>query len=69
LLIQPCQIAAGKSLKVAVLARGPAAINSDALPILDHAGATFTMATIISTVEALGIVVRDEPATEEVQTT
>lgn len=52
-----------------ILARGPAAINGDKLPVNDVAGTPFTAANLIAAAEALGIQVRTEPVKQEVQTT
>lgn len=55
--------------KVNFIERGPAIINKGALRTADTAGASYTMATVVSTLEALGIRVVDEIAVTETQTT
>ncbi len=69
LLLQGITIPDGESAKVAVLARGPASVNQDAIPTADYAGDDFTIATIVTALEAIGIVVRSEPDTVATQTT
>jgi hypothetical protein len=60
----------GDTAKVAVLARGPAVFDKDALPTKDYAGTNFTLATVITKYAALALVVgRDEPDVVEEQTT
>lgn len=62
-------IANGASVKLPVLARGPAAINWDIVPTTDYAAAAFTMNTLKTTVQALGIRCREEPDNQETQST
>jgi len=67
LLLEHCVLENGASKKLPVLARGPSAINGDALPAADYAGSSFTLATVKSTVEALGIQVKEEPDEQSTQ--
>lgn len=69
ILIQPVRIPAGETRDVAVLVRGPAAVNSGGLPTHDYAGTAITAATLKAAIAALGIIVRDEPAAAFTQTT
>jgi hypothetical protein len=59
----------GESADIPVMARGPAAINGNALPTTDYAGSSYTMSTLKSTIESLTIQVREEPDEQEEQTT
>lgn len=54
--------------KGTILARGPAAVNRDALPTVDKAGSSFNMSTLATRLAALGIVVRRAPASTETTT-
>ena len=68
LLLNEARVPAGDKELVAVLAKGAGVvINSDALPLLDLAGATLVQATLQTTLEALGFVYRLEPAEISVQ--
>ncbi len=70
LLIQPVTLMPGMAtIKCAVLRRGPAVINIDALPDEDIAGSTINKTTWRTAIEALGIVCRTEPEVQEEQTT
>lgn len=70
MLLTPAPLATGEVMQVAVLARGPAAYNVDALPTKDYAGTAFNMATLQAAFDALVLVVpRQEPDTTELQTT
>lgn len=57
--------------KVLILRRGPALINSDALPAADVAGTSFTVATLVTAYAALSppIIAQTEPDTVETQST
>lgn len=70
LLLQEVHVAIGEKLKVAVLARGPAVVNFDALPTKDPAGTTYTAGTLLTAVQAMhDVVVRREPTVQFEQTT
>jgi hypothetical protein len=71
LLIEKVVIPDGESRKVAVLARGPATINRDALPTTDYTGDAFNVGTIATALGNLSpkVIVRREPTTQEIQTT
>jgi len=70
IVCQETDIPDGETVKVPVLARGPAAINQDALPEEDYAGTAIVLASFVSAIETnTDIVVRSEPSEEEVQTT
>lgn len=70
LLIARTLIPAGKTVKVPLLARGPAAVNQDKLPATDYAGATINAANFATAVAAFPLVVlRREPPTQSEQTT
>jgi hypothetical protein len=69
LLMDSHRIPAGESKAVAVLARGPATCRTAGVPVLDWEDDTLVPATIITAMEALGVVFRDEPETTETQTT
>lgn len=69
LLTKVDELAAAGTQEVALLVRGPAAVDYDHLPTTDYADAAITMATFVSEIEALGIAVRYEPDTQEEQTT
>lgn len=59
----------GEVRKVAVLARGPAVINKNALPLVDRSDDTFTLATLVTALTALGIICRAEATIQGEQTT
>jgi hypothetical protein len=69
LLTKVTDLAAGASIDVVLLRRGPAAIDFAALEDTDYVAAAITMATYVTAIEALGIVVRYEPDNIERQTT
>lgn len=55
---------------MAVLARGPAAVNSAGLPALDYAGAAISAATYKAEIQAMGdISIKDPSPQVETQTT
>lgn len=68
ILLEHCVLENGDSATLPVLARGPSAINWDTVPTEDYAGSSFTMSTLKTTVQALGIRCREEPDNQEVQT-
>ena len=53
--------------KYRILARGPAAVVEESLPVEDAAGTTFTQASLLAALEAVGIVVVNEPEQTTVQ--
>ncbi len=69
LLLEPVTILDGEVREVAVLARGPAVINKNALPTEDYAGTGLTLATLVTALTALGIICRAEPTVQSEQTT
>jgi len=70
LLLERVYLENGEVAKAAVLARGPAVINQDAIPLTDYAGDTMTLATIVTALESLeDIVCREEPSLSETQDT
>lgn len=69
ILCEPVTLLPGETRKVAVLARGPAAINRDALPTKDVDNANLNVDTLAATLATLGIVVRREPINKEEQLT
>jgi len=66
---QSVRIPDGESRKVKVLARGPATCKTEGVAAVDYAGDAMTPATIITAMEALDVVFRDESETKETQTT
>jgi hypothetical protein len=69
IVLEKTVIADGESALVPVLARGPAVINVDELPTTDYAASAINMTNYQTAIEALDIVVREEPDTQEEQTT
>jgi len=69
IVLERAVVADGAKKKFAVLARGPAIINGDKLPTKDFAGESYNMTTLKSTLKALGIVIRSEPAKTTTQDT
>lgn len=55
--------------KYLILARGPAVVCKEALPVNDAAGTAFTQASLLAALEAAGIQVQDVPPQTSVQTT
>jgi hypothetical protein len=70
-LVEGVTVPAGEKRKVAVLARGPAVVNLDALPVNDYAGDPWSHSNLQAAIEALDadIVFRREPTKKETQTT
>ncbi len=60
--------AAATDLPYRILARGPAAVVEESLPVNDAAGTEFTQASLIAALEAVGIVVVNEPPKTTTQT-
>jgi hypothetical protein len=60
---------AGEEIEVRVLSRGPAAVNENALPVEDYAGAAIAGGALKTAAENLGLIVRSEPPKVEEQTT
>lgn len=56
-------------VKAPVLVKGPLIFNKNSLPAADVAGTSFTIATLVTALEAKGFVFVDEPSTVETQTT
>lgn len=69
ILLQETRVSDGETVDLALLARGPVAVNKDVLPDEDLAAATLVEATFITALEGLGMVVRAEPTVQEQQTT
>jgi hypothetical protein len=70
LLSQSISLRANESVRrISLIVRLPIAINIDAIPVVDYAGDSFNMAQIRTAIEALGIVVRNEPTEIETQNT
>lgn len=70
ILLASVVIEDGESIKVPVLARGPAAFIEEAIVVTDHQGVGMTLATIVTALETLEIVIgRNVPATVEEQVT
>lgn len=71
LLIDATIIPAGKTIKVPLLARGPAAVNEDKLPTVDYAGAAINKANFKAAIVANMplVTLRKEPPTQETQET
>lgn len=70
LLLTKVYLEDGESIKVPVLARGPAVVNSDKIPTTDYAGDAITVATVVTALAGLdNIVTRTEPDTMTTQTT
>lgn len=55
--------------KYLILARGPAVVVEESLPIVDAAGTDFTQASLLAALEAAGIQTRNIPPETSVQTT
>ena len=69
LLIEPKAVQPGETVEVAVLARGPAVVNQDALPTIALDTVAFNMTTFLTAVSGLGILLITEPATTTELTT
>lgn len=69
LLAETQRLEPGEVRRCAVVARGNVVINRDALPTADVAAAAYNMTNFQTAIEALGFVVRREPAEQAEQTT
>lgn len=67
-LIASLATATDYAVKAAILKKGPLVFNKDALPAADVTGTSFTIATLVTALEALGFTFVTEPATVETQT-
>lgn len=69
MLVHPQDIPAGESVKAAVLARGPAVVNSSKLPATDYAGDAFTGLAATLAAALTTVVFRTEPTVQDEQET
>jgi len=69
--VEPVTIVAGETRTIAIIVRGPAVINQDALPVLDVAGAALVPANMVTSTHlgTPGLIFRRQPSTKETQTT
>lgn len=70
LLLESVALGASETtaLKYGIVARGPCVIDEQSIALVDSAGASYTVATIVTALEALGMTVRQEPTVSSTQT-